>query len=226
MLPKPAKDAIRDAIPESLWFEVGEVFPDAPDASEWKLTPEIRWAYEDFENSNEPYDHVSLSIPTGGVIESNQPLDRYIGEEILSDDSIDADALVEQGQFVYDVLSIGAHCVGSETREGLTLTEDERAYALLRAIYRWFRHDWQTRPLDRFDQDGNTIADRDEQYADELTPPVRVDPIPGSGPVNMTESIESGAQYNAQVELHYVDSVIDYEFIPESADISIDTVNS
>lgn len=221
MLPHQTHEAILDEIPSSFWFEVGS-YPDNPDASEWELVPDRRWSFEDFEDDTEPYERVTLTETTGGVIESEQPLDRYFGTAELDDESIDADAVSKEGNYVYDTLEIMCTAAGSETRDGLTLTDQQRARALAREVYRWFRHEWEHRPLDNFDVDGNAIDDSGTTYAEELTPPIRVDGIPGRGPTNVTDSVDaSGSQYNAAIELHYVDSVLEYEYTPTDADTSV-----
>lgn len=224
MLPPPAHEAILGEIPASFWVEVGSgAFPDNPDASEWELVPDRRWSFEDFEDDTEPYDRVTLTETTGGVLEENQPLDEFFGTAELDDDTIDADAVTKTGDLVYDTLEIMCTAAGSETRAGLTLTDQQRARLLARSIHRWFVHEWQTRPLDTFDDDGNAIADSDTTFADELSPPIRVDPIPERGPTNVTESVDAdGAQFNAAVELHYVDAVLDYVYTPEAAELSVE----
>lgn len=223
MLPHQAHEAILGEIPASFWAEVGEgAYPNNPDASEWELVPDRRWSFEDFEDDTEPYERITLTETAGGVIEDNQPLDRFFGTAELDDDTIDADAVSKEGEYVYDTLEIMCTAAGSETRDGLTLTDQQRARLLARSVYRWFRHDWQTRPLDNFDLDGNAIADSETTYADELGPPIRVDSIPGRGPNNVTESVDAdGAQFNAAIELHYVDSVLEYEYTPTDAEMDV-----
>lgn len=226
MLPHQAHEAILGELPASFWVEIGEgAFPDDPNASEWELVPDRRWSYEDFEDDTEPYERVTFTETTGGVLETDQPLDRFFGTAELDDDTIDADAVSKKGNLVYDVLEIMCTAAGSETRAGLTLTDQQRARLLARSVHRWFVHEWQTRPLDNFDDDGNAIPDSDTTYADELGPPLRVDPIPGRGPTNVTESVDAnGAQFNAAVELHYVDAILEYEYTPTDAELSIDSV--
>lgn len=226
MLPYQAHEAILGELPDRFWVEVGEgAYPDAPDASEWEIVYDRRWSYEDFEDDTEPYDRVTLTETTGGVLEENQPLDEFFGTAELDDDTIDADAVTKTGDLVYDTLEIMCTAAGSETRAGLTLTDQQRARLLARSIHRWFVHEWQTRPLDTFDDDGNAIADSDTTFADELSPPIRVDAIPGRGPTNVTESVDAnGAQFNAAVELHYVDSVLKYEYTPADAELTVDSV--
>lgn len=221
MLPHQAHEAILGEIPASFWFVVGS-YPDNPDASEWELVPDRRWSFEDFEDDTEPYERITLTETAGGVIETDQPLDEFFGTAELNDSSIDADAVSKEGTLVYDTLEIMCTAAGSETRDGLTLTDQQRARALARNVHNWFLHKWEYRPLDNFDTDGNAIADSGTTYADELSPPIRVDGIPGRGATNVTASVDAnGAQFNAAVELHYVDSVLKYEYTPTDAETSV-----
>lgn len=225
MLPHQAHQAILDALPSSVWVPVGKgAFPDNPDASEWEMVPEYRWASEDFEDDTAPYEHVTLNEQTGGVIESDQPIDKEFGSARLDDPDIDADVVVRKGSFVYDVLNITVSTAGSDTRAGLTLAASERAHALMRAVYHHFLYEWETRPLDSFDRHGNATDDELANYAGELAPPIRVDAIPGQGPKDTTDMVDAnGAQYNAGVELHYVDSVLKYQYAPESVETTVTT---
>lgn len=226
MLPHVAHDALLNAMPDEYWFTVGSgAYSDAPDASEWKLSPVKRWQYEDLEHPSEPYEMVSLQTTTAGVVESNQPLDRFFGKgEIDATTYPDADAhiAVKEGQYCYDVLNIMVTATGSETRSGLTLSPGERARALCREAVHFFHHRFDNRPLDAFDDNAQSVTD-DATYGGELSPPIRADPIPGGGVTNISDIDPStDAQFNATVELHYVDSVLKYEFSATAAETTVD----
>lgn len=229
MLPQVAHDKLLDALPIEYWFEVGE-YPDAPDASEWRLEPIKRWQYEDLDGPTEPYTMVSLRTGPTGVIESEQPLDKFFGfGEIDADAFPDADAhaAVKEGQYCYDVLNIMVTAGGSETRAGLTLSPNQRARALCREIIHHFIYRFEDTPLDAFDENAQSVDDSGEIYGDELSPPIRVREIPGRGPTDVSDmDTTTDAQYNGAVELHYVDSVLKYEFTATSADFTVDTTTS
>lgn len=206
MLPVDTQEAIKDAFPKTYWVPAD--FDDST-LSEWGIQPEFRWANEGFESEAAPFEGVTLQFSPQGVIESQQSVDKRIAvAETSGGASVDPAADVEtvKARRCYDVLNLTIEAVGSETRSGTSLSQNERAGKLATAVFDWLANRFPSRPTDAFDSDGTPVDISGRTYADELSPPVRIDTIEGRGVADVTQQIDAdGAQYDAAVEMHYFD---------------------
>ena len=218
MLSDPVQEEIRRSLPEA--YRVPMDHPD-PDISGIVLAPDIRWHEESFDRPDPPYESVAMYLDPTGVIESDQPTDRQFGREKFNEAEVaegHAHGSVTTGWLVHDVLNLTVTGRGNATVAGTQYTPSRRAKALANALQNFLLEVWPSRPLDHFDRDGAPIAENDptlpDTYADELETPIRVRPIPGRGPTDVTEQVDAaGAQIDCAVELAYVDTHTEYEYL-------------
>lgn len=225
MLDQPTQETIRRALPEIYWVAI-----DHPDdqVNETAFSPQVRWNHQGFEPPEPPYESVTLYLDPTGVIQDDQSIDRERDRVVFDDAEVEeghAHGMVEKGYDVYDVLNITVTARGNATISGKQFTPGARASALANSIQGFLIEQWPTRPLDYFDSNGAPINSDDpsvpELFADEIDPPIDVRPIPGRGPVDVTEKVDAaGAQYDTAVELGYADTWTDYEYFVRDAGVS------
>lgn len=244
MLPLKTKQQIKRALPE-----VYHVPLDHDEMNGFISEPQIRWAHEEFDTPEAPYEKVTLQLDPTGVVQEEQAVRTDRGRNSLEDD-VDADIAINHARRVYDVLniqivargnakipydSVDASTYGDQTlgdgsiggdveTEYISLSASERAYGLAETLQSWLLNEFQTRRIDQFDPNGNAIDDdSDRIYAEDLEPPVHVRPIPGRGPNDVTDIVgASGSQYNAAVELYYLDKWAEYHYGPDDTEIETD----
>lgn len=224
MLPVATQQAIKDAFPAIYWVPIDD---SSINFSEWGIQPEIRWANEEYEGEDtSPYEAITLQFSPQGVIEGQQSVDKRIAvSEPPGGATADPDSDVEtiKARRAYDVLNLSIEAVGSETRAGLELSQTERGGKLAEAVFDWLANRFPTRPIDAFNPDGHPVDISERVYADELTPPVRIDTIMGRGVAEVTQQVDAdGAQFDAAVEMHYFDTWSEGAYSADTANVGME----
>lgn len=223
MLPYKAREDLREALPETYRTEVpAGTFPDMPDATHVTSKPIIRWRYEG-QSPGPPFEMLTLYLDPAGVQEDIQTMGP-VRRGVDVPDSADAHTAEKHAENVYDVLNFRVTARGNRRVAGATLTPRERAGWVTNGAYDWLTRRFQNRPLDAFDEHGNVIDDSGQVYGDDLSPPVRVDRIPGRAPSDVTEQVGAdGAQWDAGVELHYREEWLHYQYSATEFPMSFET---
>ena len=238
MLPQPAKDALYDAL--SRTYRIDVTHPDPGVTRGITITPEVWWANQLDDDADEsttpPYDRLTLNLDPTGVLENPESVTETLGVFPRSDADAAGDAadlVVLKGRRVYDELNVtvtarGSVSITGPNDEAKSFPADVRAHGITRQVVRFLTTEFPSRPLDAFDAEGNPVelggfgmdfgelfGGGGQLFADELDPPLRVEPITGRGPRNVSEMVDAaGAQYDAGVRVRYWDSWKTYEYSP------------
>jgi hypothetical protein len=226
MIPEPVRQELLEAIPELYWVDV--THPDE-DISQLSLRPQLRWQNEEFSPPEEPYESVALGFTETGVVEESTPVDRDYGIEAFDREDVEGDnahGRRVKGVQSHDTLEIIVTAKGNISIEGYQIGPRVRARALCHAVHSFLAKHWKTRPLDLFDENGEPIDDDHpevpDRFADELEVPLLPKMIPGRGPEDVTDQVDaSGAQFNAAVEIAYVDTWSEHHYLAEK--VPVDT---
>lgn len=225
MLTHVTQEKIRESLPIMYWVPIAH---EDPDVSEAALQPSIRWHKEEFETPEPPYESVAMRLDPTGIVEESQAIDSVYDREKFDLDEVPdghAHGAVTKGRKVHDVLNLIVTARGNVTIDGQQFTPTTRASSLCKAVHSFLLNRWTTRPLDHFDSDGVPLDTDDpslpKQYADEIEPPLRVRPIPGRGPEDVTDRVDAaGSQFDAAVELAYIDTWTEYRYLVREAGLS------
>lgn len=210
MLAQPARQRILSDVHE----DIGPDYPSKatfwlpvshPDINERGYQPYVRWQHEDIPEPTPPYELVVFELGPTGVEINGQPMNYTIG---VDSDGTDQYA-VHKGARVYDQLNIKVVARGVDEVDDPDIDhvhdESDRAAGIARALYKYFRED--------FDQSVGLGPYR---------PPVRAEVMGGRGVTNVTAEMDrQGTQYDAGVQLHYVDDW--YDALESATDAEITT---
>ena len=225
MLPQPAKDALYDAL--SRTYRIDVTHPDPGITRGITIRPEVWWANQLDDDADEsttpPYDRLTIKLDPTGVLENPESVTETLGVFPRSDADAAGDAadlVVLKGRRVYDELNVtvtarGSVAITGPNGEAKSFPADVRAHGITRQVVRFLTTEFPTRPLDAFDYQGLPVDNSDAVYAEELDPSLRVEPITGRGPRNVSEMVAAaGAQYDAGARILYFDSWQEYEYGP------------
>lgn len=181
---------------------------------------QMRWPYEGYDEPEEPFESITLKLDPAGVVEDQQAVPTEVERQRI--DNADADIEIAHGRRVYDVLNIRVTARGNATIGGETFSAGERAAGLTERVHGWLTQTFrQERRPDSFDAQGNEIDDSDRLYAGEIDPPLLPRPIAGRGPRDVSDQVDvPGAQWDAALELYYIDAWAEYHYGPEEAEIT------